>query len=63
MQARKSNECTYHIYIASALMEWTQNNDLNVARKVFEIGLKKYITEPKVKSNQKYICLTKIVCN
>jgi cleavage stimulation factor subunit 3 len=48
MQARKSPNCSYHIYVASALMEWSQNNDLIVARKVFEIGLKKFITEPKV---------------
>jgi cleavage stimulation factor subunit 3 len=46
IKARKSPDCTYHVYIASAMMEYQANNNPKVATKVFELGLKQYIHEP-----------------
>jgi len=43
IQARKSPSCSYHIYIASALMEYHLNNDSKIARNIFELGLKKHM--------------------
>jgi cleavage stimulation factor subunit 3 len=46
IKARKSPESTYHVYIASAMMEYQANNNAKVATKVFELGLKQYVHEP-----------------
>lgn len=46
LAARKSASCTYHVYIASALMELWLDKDAKVAKNVLELGLKKYIHEP-----------------
>ena len=37
--ARKSEHCTYHVWVASALMERDANEQQDVARRVFEKGL------------------------
>ena len=39
-RARKSVLCTYHIFVASALMEFYCNKDATVAGKVFEVGMR-----------------------
>ncbi|KAJ3351437.1 mRNA 3'-end-processing protein rna14 [Entophlyctis luteolus] len=39
-QARKSDLCTYHVYVASALMEYHTSKDVGIACKIFELGLK-----------------------
>ncbi|CAG8571347.1 3910_t:CDS:10 [Acaulospora morrowiae] len=41
-RARKSNHCTYHVFVASALMEYHCSKDQAVAGKIFELGLKSY---------------------
>ncbi|KAI8807587.1 hypothetical protein BJ742DRAFT_812149 [Cladochytrium replicatum] len=38
--ARKSPNCTYHIFVASALMEYHCSKDSKVAGKLFELGMK-----------------------
>jgi cleavage stimulation factor subunit 3 len=44
-RARKSPNCTYHIYLAAAQMEYYINKDANVARKIYEMGFKKFSQE------------------
>ncbi|EFJ31023.1 hypothetical protein SELMODRAFT_270661 [Selaginella moellendorffii] len=45
-EARKSPSCTYHLYVACAVMVFCVDKDPKVARDIFELGLKKYIHEP-----------------
>lgn len=45
-KARKSLSCTYHIYVASALLEYYVNKDEAVSKSIFELGLKRYSQEP-----------------
>lgn len=44
--AFKSPKVTYHVYIAAALIEWEDNNNLVYAGKIFDRGLNKFLTEP-----------------
>jgi tetratricopeptide (TPR) repeat protein len=46
MRARKSPACTYHVYIASAMMEFYVNKNAEVARNIFELGMKTFNTSP-----------------
>ncbi|MCO5608015.1 hypothetical protein L7F22_062218 [Adiantum nelumboides] len=46
VEARKSPLCTYHVYVASAMMVLCIEKDQKIARDIFEMGLKKYIHEP-----------------
>eukprot|EP00897_Mesotaenium_endlicherianum_P004112 jgi/Mesen1/3729/ME000203S02819 len=46
MAARRAPACSYHVYVASALMELCLDKDPKVARNVLELGLKKFIHEP-----------------
>lgn len=48
VKAAKSENCSYHVYVASALMEFQINKNAQVAVKVFERGLKnpKFMQEP-----------------
>ena len=39
LKARKDPNCTYHVYIASAMMEFYRNKDAEQARKVFMLAL------------------------
>ena len=41
-KARKSPHCTWHVYAASALMEFHVSKEAVVATKIFELGLKHY---------------------
>ncbi|KNC99538.1 uncharacterized protein SPPG_04928 [Spizellomyces punctatus DAOM BR117] len=41
-RARKSAHCTYHIWVAGALMEYYSNKDRDVAGRMFEVGLKTF---------------------
>jgi len=50
MQAKKSPQCSWQVYVAYALIEAHSNKADSVARKIFELGLKEYLTEPK------YVC-------
>lgn len=44
--AFKNPKVSYHVYIAAALIEWEDNNDANFATKIFDRGLKTFLTEP-----------------
>lgn len=46
LAARKAVSSSYHVHVASALMELCTNKDAKVARNVLELGLKKYIHTP-----------------
>ncbi|VFQ78320.1 unnamed protein product [Cuscuta campestris] len=45
LDARKFPNCTYHVYVAQAKMEFCLNKDSKVARNVFEAGLKHFMHE------------------
>ncbi|CAI5495192.1 unnamed protein product [Closterium sp. Naga37s-1] len=46
LAARKARECTFHVYVASAYMELCHNKESKVARNVFQLGMKKFGSEP-----------------
>lgn len=46
MDARKSPNCTYHVYVAYATMAFCMDKDAKIAHNVFEAGLKRYMHEP-----------------
>jgi len=45
-RARKNQLITHHVFVAAALMEYRVSKDANIARKIFEYGLKKFIDTP-----------------
>ncbi|KAL1924490.1 uncharacterized protein VTP21DRAFT_4144 [Calcarisporiella thermophila] len=45
-KARKFEHCTYHVFLASALMEYFCSKDRTVAGKIFEFGLKSFSDDP-----------------
>ena len=45
-RARETPTSTWHIYAAAARLELKANKDATVARKIFDLGLKKYEAEP-----------------
>eukprot|EP00727_Mastigamoeba_balamuthi_P006661 m51a1_g2615 putative tetratricopeptide repeat domain containing protein (713) ;mRNA; r:517754-520562 len=42
LRARKSPECSMHVFVASAMMEFFQNKDATIARRIFDTGMKQY---------------------
>ncbi|KAK8629727.1 hypothetical protein V6N13_078556 [Hibiscus sabdariffa] len=46
LDARKSPSCTYHVYVAYALMAFCLDKDPKVAHNVFEAGMKHFMHEP-----------------
>ncbi|KAM7273744.1 hypothetical protein ACFE04_028408 [Oxalis oulophora] len=46
LDARKSPNCTYHVYVSYALMTFCLDKDPKVAHNVFEAGLKNFMHEP-----------------
>ncbi|XVE68511.1 hypothetical protein DITRI_Ditri09bG0073900 [Diplodiscus trichospermus] len=46
LDARKSPSCTYHVYVAYALMAFCLDKDPKVAHNVFEAGLKHFMHVP-----------------
>ncbi|KAF5741638.1 cleavage stimulation factor subunit 77 isoform X1 [Tripterygium wilfordii] len=46
LDARKSPNCTYHVYVAYALMAFCLDKDPKVAHNIFEAGLKRFMHEP-----------------
>ncbi|OMP10699.1 RNA-processing protein, HAT helix [Corchorus olitorius] len=46
LDARKSPNCTYHVYVAYALMAFCLDKDPKFAHNVFEAGLKDFMHEP-----------------
>lgn len=46
IDARKSPNCTYHVYVAYATMAFCMDKDTKYAHNVFEVGLKRFMHEP-----------------
>nr|XP_016476871.1 PREDICTED: cleavage stimulation factor subunit 77-like isoform X3 [Nicotiana tabacum] len=46
LDARKSPNCTYHVYVAHAMMAFCLDKDAKMAHNVFEAGLKRFMHEP-----------------
>ncbi|KAM1769693.1 hypothetical protein ACFX11_044731 [Malus domestica] len=46
LEARKSPNCTYHVYVAYATMAFCLDKDPKMAHNVFEAGLKRFMHEP-----------------
>lgn len=46
LEARKSPNCTYHLYVAYAMMTFCLDKDPKVAHNIFEAGMKKFMHEP-----------------
>ncbi|RXH89167.1 hypothetical protein DVH24_031524 [Malus domestica] len=46
LEARKSPNCTYHVYVAYAMMAFCLDKDPKMAHNVFEAGLKRFMHEP-----------------
>ncbi|KAF7819206.1 cleavage stimulation factor subunit 77 isoform X1 [Senna tora] len=46
LDALKSSNCTYHVYIAYAMMAFCLDKDPKMAHNVFEAGLKRFMHEP-----------------
>ncbi|KAG7940838.1 hypothetical protein I3843_16G006500 [Carya illinoinensis] len=46
LDARKSPNCTYHVYVAYAMMAFCLDKDREIAHNVFEAGLKRFMHEP-----------------
>ncbi|XP_048321207.2 cleavage stimulation factor subunit 77 isoform X1 [Ziziphus jujuba] len=46
LDARKSPDCTYHVYVAYAMMSFCLDKDPKMAHNIFEAGLKRFMHEP-----------------
>ncbi|CAK7355911.1 unnamed protein product [Dovyalis caffra] len=46
LDVRKSTNCTYHVYVAYALMAFCLDKDPKIAHNIFEAGLKHFMHEP-----------------
>ncbi|KAJ3676582.1 hypothetical protein LUZ60_003994 [Juncus effusus] len=46
LEARNSQSCTYHVFIAYAMMAFCIDKDPKVAQSVFEAGMKRFMHEP-----------------
>ncbi|KAI4300979.1 hypothetical protein L6164_034302 [Bauhinia variegata] len=46
LDARKSPNCSYHVYVAYAMMAFCLDKDPKMAHNVFEAGLKRFMHEP-----------------
>lgn len=46
LEARNSPSCTYHVFVAYAMMAFCLDKDSKVAHNVFEAGLKRFMHEP-----------------
>ncbi|KAK3025624.1 hypothetical protein RJ639_042122 [Escallonia herrerae] len=46
LDARKSPNCTYHVYVAYAKTSFCLDKDAKIAHNVFEAGLKRFMHEP-----------------
>ncbi|KAI8974454.1 hypothetical protein BDB01DRAFT_844804 [Pilobolus umbonatus] len=45
-KARKATNCTYHVFVSSALMEYHNSKDASIAGKVFTLGHKLFADNP-----------------
>ncbi|KAG6780888.1 hypothetical protein POTOM_013767 [Populus tomentosa] len=46
LDARKSPDCSYHVYVAYALIAFCLDKDSKIAHNIFEAGLKRFMHEP-----------------
>ncbi|URE31199.1 hypothetical protein MUK42_25526 [Musa troglodytarum] len=46
LDCRKSPSCTYHVFVAYAMMVFCVDKDPKAAHNIFEAGLKKFMNEP-----------------
>ncbi|GMY30024.1 cleavage stimulation factor subunit 77-like [Fagus crenata] len=46
LDSQKSPNCTYHVYVAYAMMAFCLDKDPKIAHNVFEAGLKRFMHEP-----------------
>ncbi|XP_057519299.1 cleavage stimulation factor subunit 77 isoform X2 [Amaranthus tricolor] len=46
LDVRKSPHCTYHVYVAYAMMAFCLDKDPKIAHNIFEAGLKRFMHEP-----------------
>ncbi|KAI0527616.1 hypothetical protein KFK09_003221 [Dendrobium nobile] len=46
LDAQKLSNCTYHVFVAYAMMAFCLDKDVKLAHNVFEAGLKKFMNEP-----------------
>ncbi|XP_031371969.1 cleavage stimulation factor subunit 77 isoform X1 [Punica granatum] len=46
LDARKSPNCTYHVYVAYAMIAFCLDKEPKMAHNVFEAGLKRFMNEP-----------------
>ncbi|KAL8484475.1 hypothetical protein ACS0TY_026961 [Phlomoides rotata] len=46
LDARKSPNCTYHVYVAYAMMAFCLDKDTKLAHNIYEAGLKRFMHEP-----------------
>lgn len=46
LDARKSPKCTYHVYVAYAMMAFCLDKDAKLAHNIYEAGLKRFMHEP-----------------
>ncbi|XP_028414196.1 cleavage stimulation factor subunit 3-like isoform X2 [Dendronephthya gigantea] len=46
-RSREDSRSSHHVFVAAALMEYYITKDKNVSMKIFELGLKKFSSEPK----------------
>ncbi|KAI3968922.1 hypothetical protein MKX01_034066 [Papaver californicum] len=46
VDARKYPNCTYHVFVAYAMMAFCQDKDPKLAHNVFEAGMKRFMHEP-----------------
>lgn len=46
LETRKSPNCTYHVFVAYAMMAFCLDKDPKVAHNVFEAGMKRFMHEP-----------------
>ncbi|XP_074287176.1 cleavage stimulation factor subunit 77 [Silene latifolia] len=46
LDVRKSPNCTYHVYVAYAMMAFCLDKDSKIAHNIFEAGLKRFMHEP-----------------
>lgn len=47
-KARKSEHCSHHVFVDNAHLEYYANKEADVARRIFEAGLKKFPKEPQL---------------
>ncbi|KAG6782608.1 hypothetical protein POTOM_012018 [Populus tomentosa] len=56
LDARKSPDCSYHVYVAYALIAFCLDKDSKIAHNIFEAGLKRFMHEPVYILESRKLC-------